>query len=153
MVGGESCFLHRRPGYWRLEFALGGVGFLPRGPAGTIGRGGFGEIIPVMLHAAGKRELLVEERSRDGDWRVEKALQLGSVRGATRESDQRQEILRRVFVVEFISGERHELGQGQVRAKGRAGEDGSLVGGGEGRIGGYKQRCFFLSISDDRLLA
>ena len=133
---------------------LGGGEFLPRWQAGTIGHAGFGEIVPVMLHASRNLELLrVEGRSPDGDWQIEKGLKLGSVRGAIGESDWRQEILRRVFVVEFISGERNELVPGQVRAIGRAGEDDIRAGGGESQIGGYKWRCFFLSISDDRLLA
>ena len=60
------------------------------------------------------------------------------MRRAIRESNRRQEILRRVFVVEFIGGKRNELRHRQVRAVGRTGEDHIGTGGGEGQISGGK---------------
>ena len=114
---GEMGFLHGGWGSQRLKIAEEGIEGLPERNAGTIGRAGFGEVGPIVLHGGGKLELLgVEGWAGHGDWEIEEILYFGGVGGGVLERDRRKEILRGVLVVELIGGERDELGHGEVRA-------------------------------------
>ena len=112
---------------------------LPERHAGTIGRSGFGEVSPIVLHGAGELKLLGSERGPGhSDRQIEEILKLGGVGGRVWEGDGRKKILRRVLIVELIGRDRDELRHREVGAQGRACEGGIGAGGGEGNVRGRK---------------
>src|ERR1700722_1396579 len=111
MGGYEVGFLRWCGGNQGLEVCGQRIEFWPRWKAGSVGCAELGEIGPVVLHGAGKLQLRgSERRARNGDRQIKQILDLRSVRRAVGERDRRQKILRRVFVVEFVSLQRDEWG-------------------------------------------
>ena len=93
-----------------MKIALERIEFLPEGSGVVIGGAEFGEVGPIVLHGAGKLELLgIERWPRHGDGQIEEVLNLGGVSGGVGKRNRRQEILRGVLIVELIGGERDEL--------------------------------------------
>ena len=118
-----------------MEVSSKGVEDLPERPAETIGRSGFSELGPILLHGAGKLKLLSIERwPRHSDRKIEEILKLGSVGRCVRKTNRRKEILRRVLVVELIGRDWDEGRHREVGGQRGTGEGGVGAGGGEGDV-------------------